>query len=426
MIKVKLLFLCGVFCLSGCTNNGLLFRSAGSYDKKDTGGIYKVGAPYQVKGIWYTPEEDYTYSVKGMASWYEADPDNPITENGELFSSDHMTARHRTLPLPSMVRITNLENGNTAIVRVNDRGPFVHNRLIDVSHKVAEALEFQENGTTMVHVEILPDESQSIKQQLVALGRVEVPTPKEDLKISDEVDVISADTPIYQPNESLNPLYQPVLMDKISDMPIAKEQTDSVMSENKKEIPAEISESQVESDLPPVLYNGGQPLPVENNQAPQKDVDSESDVMSDSLSSDSSTDALIETARQISKGAEKKELSQEANTQISELSESVLISKEVRNTPKAVDLTQAVNRPKEPVNFQEYFIQVGAFLKHENVQKTKENLAQISSVSTHEKNVNDKTLTIVRVGPFKTPEEARTMLDKIKKTGYSDARIVSQ
>lgn len=429
MIKVKLLFLCGVFCLFGCTDNGLLFRSIGSYDKKDTGGIYKVGAPYQVKGIWYTPEEDYTYSAKGMASWYEADPDNPITENGELFSSDHMTARHRTLPLPSMVRITNLENGNTAIVRVNDRGPYVHNRLIDVSHKVAEALEFQESGTTMVHVEILPDESQSIKQQLVALGRVEVPISEENIKVSDEVDIISPDTPIYQPNESLTPLYQPVSMNEISDVPIVKEQeesTDSLLPTDKQEPLAETPELQDESDLPPVLYNGGKPLPVENNQSPQKDTDNESGVMEESSSSDSSTQALIETARQISKGAEKNVILQETKAHTSELSESESVLKETRDAPKAVDLTQAFNRPKEPVNFQEYFIQVGAFSKPENAQKTKENLAQISSVSTHEKNVKDKTLIIVRAGPFKTPEEARTMLDKIKKTGYSDARIVSQ
>ena len=89
-----------------------------------------------------------TYSEKGMASWYSRDTQNRLTTNGEVFDDYKMTAAHKTLPLPSLVRITNLTNGNTAIVRINDRGPAVNNRLIDVSRGVAEALEMAEVGTT--------------------------------------------------------------------------------------------------------------------------------------------------------------------------------------------------------------------------------------------------------------------------------------
>ena len=143
------------------------------------------------------------YKEKGFAAWYSRDSQNRLTTNGEVFDDEKMTAAHKTLPLPSLVRITNLENGNTAIVRVNDRGPSVNNRLMDVSQKVAEALEMQISGTTFIQVEILPDESLRLKE-----GLKEYVDP---LKETQAVDLSSDDSnrPIYQDNTpEMMPIYE--------------------------------------------------------------------------------------------------------------------------------------------------------------------------------------------------------------------------
>ncbi len=101
------------------------------------GGVYKVGKPYQVAGRWYFPREEPAYDQSGVASWYGTDFHARKTANGEVFDMNALTAAHPTLPLPSYVSVTNLQNGRTVLVRVNDRGPYVHSRLIDLSRQAA-------------------------------------------------------------------------------------------------------------------------------------------------------------------------------------------------------------------------------------------------------------------------------------------------
>jgi len=128
-------------------------------------GVYKVGTPYQVAGVWYYPTVDYNYIETGIASWYGEDFHGGATANGETYDMNALTAAHRTLPLPSMVRVTNLDNGRQLALRINDRGPFVNNRIIDVSRRAAQLLGFEQAGTARVRVEILEAES----RQLAAL-----------------------------------------------------------------------------------------------------------------------------------------------------------------------------------------------------------------------------------------------------------------
>lgn len=104
------------------------------------GGTYRVGKPYTVAGRVYVPEEDPNYRAEGMASWYGDDFHGRLTANGEVFDMTSLTAAHPTLPIPSYARVTNIRNGKSLIVRVNDRGPYHGNRLIDVSNKAAELL----------------------------------------------------------------------------------------------------------------------------------------------------------------------------------------------------------------------------------------------------------------------------------------------
>ena len=128
-------------------------------------GNYKVGKPYQIEGVWYYPAEDYSYAETGIASWYGTDFHGKYTANGELYDMNDLTAAHRTLPMPSLVRVTNLDNGRSIVIRVNDRGPFARGRIIDVSRRSAQLLGFEQVGTAKVRVEILADESRQIAAQ---------------------------------------------------------------------------------------------------------------------------------------------------------------------------------------------------------------------------------------------------------------------
>jgi rare lipoprotein A len=143
------------------------------------GGVYRVGKPYMVAGKVYVPEEDVNYRAEGLASWYGDDFHGRLTANGEVFDMDGLTAAHPTLPMPCYARVTNLANGKSLIVRVNDRGPYAANRLIDLSHKAAELLEFKGNGVARVRVEYVgraPLEG-SDDRLLEATLRTGVPAP---------------------------------------------------------------------------------------------------------------------------------------------------------------------------------------------------------------------------------------------------------
>lgn len=117
------------------------------------GGTYRVGKPYLVAGREYVPTEDPRYRAEGLASWYGDDFHGRLTANGEVFDMTSLTAAHPTLPMPSYVRVTNLANGKSLVVRVNDRGPYHGNRVIDVSHNAARLLGFKDNGIARVRVE---------------------------------------------------------------------------------------------------------------------------------------------------------------------------------------------------------------------------------------------------------------------------------
>jgi rare lipoprotein A len=117
------------------------------------GGTYRVGQAYSVAGKTYVPTEDRDYRAVGLASWYGEDFHGRQTANGEIFDMNSLSAAHATLPMPSYVRVTNLENNRSVIVRVNDRGPYHADRIIDVSVKTAELLGFYSTGVAHVAVE---------------------------------------------------------------------------------------------------------------------------------------------------------------------------------------------------------------------------------------------------------------------------------
>src|SRR5579864_6001712 len=152
--------------LANCSSSGLASRVDPKYGVSSSprvvelgdpvpkgGGTYRVGKPYMVAGQLYVPEENVNYRQEGLASWYGDDFHGRLTANGEVFDMEGLSAAHPTLPMPCYARVTNLSNGKSLIVRVNDRGPYHGDRLIDVSNKAAELLDFKSVGVARVRVE---------------------------------------------------------------------------------------------------------------------------------------------------------------------------------------------------------------------------------------------------------------------------------
>ena len=162
-----LLVMAGVV-LASCEETALVTNTAKqiSQPSKTAGPqgqpVYKVGKPYQVEGVWYYPGVDYNYAETGIASWYGPDFHGKLTANGELYDMNEVTGAHKTLPLPSIVRVTNLENGRSLMVRINDRGPFVNGRIVDLSRRAAQLLGYEQAGTAKVRVEVVDDQSRQL------------------------------------------------------------------------------------------------------------------------------------------------------------------------------------------------------------------------------------------------------------------------
>lgn len=179
--------------LAGCANSG---KYAGNVDPQygvsssprviaegqpvpKGGGKYRVGKPYTVAGRVYTPEHNPNYRAEGMASWYGSDFHGRLTANGEVYDKEAISAAHPTMPLPSYARVTNLRNGRSIIVRVNDRGPYAKDRLIDLSSKAAELLHYKSVGLARVRVEYVGPASiqGSDDRKLLATLREGQPAP---------------------------------------------------------------------------------------------------------------------------------------------------------------------------------------------------------------------------------------------------------
>ena len=166
-IARRLIMVCATMAfVAGCAETQLLSHAYKRL-KTDTGeGHYKVGTPYQIKGVWYYPKVNYSYDETGIASWYGPNFHGKKTANGEIFDQNAVSAAHKTIPLPSIVRVTNLDNGRSVVVRVNDRGPYAKSRIIDMSKRAAELLGFKDQGTARVRVELLADESRKVAAQM--------------------------------------------------------------------------------------------------------------------------------------------------------------------------------------------------------------------------------------------------------------------
>ena len=189
-IKPLILSLGALLLLSACAETQLIAHTAKRISKPEpkspVSGIYKVGNPYQIKKVWYYPKESFDHVETGIASWYGSKFHLKKTANGEIFDMNELTAAHRTLQMPSFVQVTNLENGRSLKLRVNDRGPFAHGRIIDLSRRAAQLLGFERQGTARVRVRVLGAESRALAQRLTGSG---TQVARADLPIRSDVQV---------------------------------------------------------------------------------------------------------------------------------------------------------------------------------------------------------------------------------------------
>jgi peptidoglycan lytic transglycosylase len=162
LLKLSAVFIAVGLMVAGCSSakrnpfagiGSPYYSKAGPLPKG--GGHYQLGDPYEVAGVQFTPREQPGYDKTGIASWYGPQFHRRMTSNGEWFDMNELTAAHATLPLPSYAKVTNLENGRSVVVRINDRGPFVGTRIIDMSRRSAEVLGFKPKGMAKVRVQYI-------------------------------------------------------------------------------------------------------------------------------------------------------------------------------------------------------------------------------------------------------------------------------
>jgi rare lipoprotein A len=172
------------------------------------GGTYRVGKPYVVSGRTYVPEENTSYRAEGMASWYGDDFHGRLTANGEVYDMNSISAAHPTLPMPSYVRVTNLANKKSIVVRVNDRGPYAANRVIDLSVRTAKLLEFHSRGLARVRVEYVgraPLEGSDDRQLVATLRDGEAAPAPSQVRVASAKPFLPEQKPAIAESEDRSP-----------------------------------------------------------------------------------------------------------------------------------------------------------------------------------------------------------------------------
>lgn len=203
MVNKFILVLFLIF-ITGCSEtkfviNGM--KKINSYTEKSN---YKIGNPYKINGQWFYPEVNYEYDEIGIASWYGPNFHGKKTANGETFNQYKVSAAHKTLPLPSIVMVTNLENNRSLVIRINDRGPFVKGRIIDLSKKAAEKLRILKKGTAKVRVKVLEEESRRIVENYKTQEFVSKKGTTEKISVEEIVDKSSNENFKEMENKNFN------------------------------------------------------------------------------------------------------------------------------------------------------------------------------------------------------------------------------
>ncbi len=348
---------------------GLPLLMTGCAEKQAPVPGVKIGKPYQIYGTWYRPAFQPQYDEEGIASWYGPGFHGNYTASGERFDKYDMTAAHTTLPMPSIVRVTNLDNGKSAVVRINDRGPFKDNRIIDLSKKAADAIDMIKTGTARVRVQYLHEETERYLVENNIKGREKVIGSEDTRNLNRKA------------MERLNQETQPV------------EMADNASSDPVVERPVEQADPFA--------------LKVASGEQPQSDQEEstvrERDV-SPAQAPDSQSGSLREAFDHVSS---------------SQAADRPAAQAKPFTPPKRLP-------PAETTSPEAFFIQVGTFSSKENVERLTKKIEPVGDVETTQVTSGERTLYRVRLGSFVSREAGEEALSKLVEMGISDARIVKQ
>lgn len=311
-----------IACLGACSHKGSNVGGGGVASQR---GMYKVGNPYQIDGVTYVPQEEFNHVETGVASWYGPGFHTKATANGETYDQQDHTAAHRTLQMPSVVRVTNLDNGRSTVVRINDRGPYARGRIIDMSRAAAEDLGMTGKGTAHVRIDQLPAESQTVKEVALAGGG---------------------------PSEQQAALVQ--------------------LASGRRTAPAPAPVQQAAAPPPPP------PQEVYVRAEPQPPI----------IPFAKSSGAPAPTA----------------------------------GGPSIADIASASGSSQSGGSF---YVQTGAFSTMNNAARQRAQITSYGSTEIFQAQAGGREVYRVRVGPYTTPDAAGIVADRLKRSGYGEARVVS-
>ena len=287
-------------------------------------GGYKVGKPYKIDGVTYTPKEEFTRVETGVASWYGPGFHGKATANGERYDQSDRTAAHRTLQMPSVVRVTNTANGLSTVVRVNDRGPYASNRVIDLSRTAAQELDMIRNGTARVRIEQLQAESLAVKDVAISGG---------------------------------GPAEQHDALARLASGKQAPQQPQQVMA------------SAQQATAPPAQVEAGWP----------------------------------------------------ANPGGSAIASSPAAASSGNNGPTVASLTSAA----PTASGSGFYVQTGAFSTAANAERQRGAVRSYGFSEISQASAGGRDVYRVRLGPYTTSDAAGIIADRLKRSGYGDARVVT-
>ena len=402
---------------------------------------YKVGNPYQVAGKWYYPAEDYNYREEGIASWYGPGFHGKRTANGEIYDMNAITAAHKTLPMPSVVLVTNLENGRAIKVRINDRGPFVDGRIIDLSRRSAQLIGMEQQGTARVLVEFVPEDSMTLKNIAMDQNRppvLEAPEVKaapRDPVVAEPLDTPSLESAPSQPAiaqpsrpSTPSPPSRPSLPSRPSspqptpitrtDLPSPPTQPPPVTTASAP--PSSFSPPSVEAPSvrspsapsPSAPSSSGSGINLPSVSAPDVKPFAETALQSQTSSASlaqSAQDLLLPSPQEMLERQLQDEASaRQGETQTAERGESI----DRLEPPEDIVLPHGV------------FIQAGAFSDINNARRLEAQLSELGNVFVAMVDVGGQVFHRVRVGPIPDRSVADQLLEYMQMEGYAEARIV--
>jgi rare lipoprotein A len=375
----------------------LLLTACGSGKEASTAGMpgivngkkvhptVKLGKPYSISGRTYYPEYDPNYTETGMASWYGPGFHGGSTANGERFSTNQLTAAHRTLPMPSIVKVTLEKTGKSAIVRINDRGPFAHGRIIDLSRAAADKIGLTPMGVGKVRVEYLPAESQRFAD-LLSQGR-----DPQSIDVASEVLPYSDDDTATQiaaneiKDKANRPTSDSTWWDHVSPVSSAHAATphrNTPMESPSANVPTEAVTTR---DLAAPVAASSMAVPPPMAPVPQPRQDS--------------VFAAVERP--------------------------VVIPPSAAPPPAAAAPVQP-RAPDELVHINPVYIQLGSFSHEENAVALVKRVMPLGEAGLTIMKRDGMSLYRVRLGPYDNPEMAEEMLQRVHQAGLKDARFVRQ